>query len=171
MWKVSKKSDELLEDIKVSSRTSSTIPVQFNLVLESPPRITWYFTSMNLIWYENSLIFWSSLTLDNVHFCKLSNVLMTEGNCLVNVGAILAFSRKGAKISNTTAATFYDHNLLDLTVDTKALLWTNQIVLMAATWICFVRKNYFEIIRKYNFYILNILLGQCIVVSLQKCHN
>ena len=75
----------------------------------------------------------------------------------------------GAKIANTAGVTFYDHNLLDLTVDTKALLWTNQIVLMAATWICFVRKNYFEIIRKYNFDILNILLGQCIVVSLQKC--
>ena len=151
MWKVSKKSDELLEDIKVSSRTSSTIPVQFNLVLESPPRITWYFTSMNLIWYENTLIFWSSLTLDNVHFCKLSNVLTTEGNCLVNVGAILAFSRKGAKISNTTAATFYDHNLLDLTVDTKALLWTNQIVLMAATWICFCKENLFWNYTKIQF--------------------
>ena len=39
----------------------------------------------------------------------------------------------GAKIANTAGVTFYDHNLLDLTVDTKALLWTNQIVLMAAT--------------------------------------
>ena len=157
MWKVSKKSDELLEDIKVSSRTSSTIPVQFNL-RESPPRITWYFTSMNLIWYENTLIFWSSLTLDNVHFCKLSNVLTTEGNCLVNVGAILAFSRKGAKISNTTAATFYDHNLLDLTVDTKALLWTNQIVLMAATWMCFCKEKLFWNYTKIQFWYIEYIV-------------
>ena len=83
----------------------------------------------------------------------------------------------GAKIANTAGVTFYDHNLLDLTFDTKlgfrTKLSKHDVKICGRCemlgWMVFkIYENVINLEFTLDGPIINILVGQCILISFQQ---